>query len=92
MKDENNLLEILDMRNLKAFGDVRYITTDTSWVQLAKREVGQKWVGRRFPKGATEWRESGCPCQNREKGRGGGQERIWRRESPGIWRDSGETV
>ena len=69
MKDENNLFKILDIRGLEAFGDVRYITTNTSRVQLAKRELGQKWVGRRFPKGATEWRESGCPCQNRERER-----------------------
>ena len=61
-------------------------------MQLAKREVGQKWVGRRFPKGATEWRESGCPCQNRERGGRGAGENLERRESPGMWRDSGETV
>ena len=92
MKDENNLLKILDIRSLEAFGDVRYITTNTSRVQLAKRELGQKWVCRRFPKGATEWRESGCPCQNRERGEGGRRESGEEGISWDLERDSGETV
>ena len=74
-----------------SFDLMKNIKRDTSGVQLAKGDLGQKWGRIRFPKGATEWRESGCPCQNRARGGGrifAGTElgRIWRSGSLGICR------